>query len=73
MMSFENDIEPIMQAKCLGCHNSGDNPLAPFSLEGIDRANSFKSAIQFALEHTPCHPSAPSNSLELNTPNLCPG
>jgi hypothetical protein len=53
MMSFENDIEPIMQAKCVGCHNSGDNPLAPFSLEGIDRANSFKSAIQFALEsHT---------------------
>ena len=53
MMSFEKDIEPIMQAKCIGCHNSGSNPLAPFSLEGIDRVNSFKSAIQFVLEsHT---------------------
>ena len=53
MMSFEKDIEPIMQAKCIGCHNSGSNPVAPFSLEGIDRVNSFKSAIQFVLEsHT---------------------
>ncbi len=53
MMSFEKDIEPIMQAKCIGCHNSGNNPLAPFSLEGIDRVNSFKSAMQFVLEsHT---------------------
>ncbi|MCB1690549.1 MAG: hypothetical protein KDI33_18770 [Halioglobus sp.] len=50
MMSFEQDIEPIMQAKCLGCHNSGENPLAPFSLEGLARANSFKSAIHFVLE-----------------------
>jgi hypothetical protein len=49
MMSFEADVEPILQAKCIGCHNSGDNPLAPFSLEGIDRANSFKSAIHFAV------------------------
>ncbi|HEY6131367.1 MAG TPA: hypothetical protein VIV27_05075 [Halioglobus sp.] len=53
MMSFEKDIEPIMQGKCLGCHNSGDNPLAPFSLEGIDRVNSFRSAMQYVLEsHT---------------------
>ncbi len=53
MMSFEKDIEPIMQGKCLGCHNSGSNPLAPFSLEGIDRVTSFKSAMQFVLEsHT---------------------
>ena len=50
MLSFEADIEPIMQAKCQGCHNSGGNPLAPFSLEGIDLVNSFKSAIQFTLE-----------------------
>ena len=39
-----------MQARCLGCHNSGDNPLAPFSLEGVDRVKSFHSAIQFGLE-----------------------
>lgn len=53
MMSYENDIKPILQAKCIGCHNSGDNPLAPFSLEGIDRVNSFRSAMQFVLEsHT---------------------
>jgi hypothetical protein len=50
MMSFEQDIEPIMQAKCIGCHNSGSTPLAPFSLEGEDRVKSFKSAIQYALE-----------------------
>jgi hypothetical protein len=50
MMSFETDIEPILQAKCIGCHNSGDNPLAPFSLEGLEKVNSFKSAIHFAVE-----------------------
>jgi hypothetical protein len=51
MLSFEQDIEPIMQAKCLGCHNSANMPpLAPFSLEGIDRVNSFKSAMHYVLE-----------------------
>ena len=50
MMSFEADIQPILQARCIGCHNDGDNPLAPFSLEGIDQVNSFKSAIQFSVE-----------------------
>ena len=49
MLSFSADIEPIMQGKCLGCHNSGDNPLAPFSLEGAAVAESFKSAIHFAV------------------------
>lgn len=49
-LSFAGDIEPILQAKCIGCHNSGDNPLAPFSLEGEDTAISYKSAIQFAVE-----------------------
>lgn len=50
MLSFGEDIEPILQARCLGCHNSGDNPLAPFSLEGVERVRSFNSAIQFVLE-----------------------
>jgi hypothetical protein len=50
MLSFEDDIEPVLQAKCIGCHNSGDNPLAPFSLEGEDTASSFKSAIHFAVD-----------------------
>ncbi|MFK7977915.1 MAG: c-type cytochrome [Halioglobus sp.] len=49
VMSFE-EVEPIFQAKCTGCHNSGDNPLAPFSLEGEDRATAFKSAIHFSLD-----------------------
>jgi predicted CxxxxCH...CXXCH cytochrome family protein len=46
------DIEPILQARCIGCHNSnsGENPLAPFSLEGEAVANSFKPAINFAME-----------------------
>jgi hypothetical protein len=50
MMSYEADIAPILQAKCIGCHNSGNNPLAPFSLEGAVKANSFRSAIHFAVE-----------------------
>ncbi|MFK7977416.1 MAG: hypothetical protein AB8C02_14870 [Halioglobus sp.] len=50
MMSYEADIAPIFQAKCIGCHNSGDNPLAPFSLEGLDSVNTFKSAIHFSVE-----------------------
>ena len=62
MMSFQQDIEPIMQAKCLGCHNSGDNPLAPFSLEGIDRVTSFKSAMQFVLE---AHTMPPADAQQL--------
>ncbi|MFT4520096.1 MAG: hypothetical protein ACI9JM_002496 [Halioglobus sp.] len=56
MMSFEADIQPIVQAKCIGCHNSGDNPLAPFSLEGIENVNSFKSAIHFAVESSTMPP-----------------
>jgi hypothetical protein len=50
MLSFEADIEPIMQAKCNGCHSSGDSPLAPFSLEGVETSNSFKSAIHFTVQ-----------------------
>ena len=50
MMSYDEDIAPILQARCTGCHNSGDNPLAPFSLEGENRASSFKSAIHYTLD-----------------------
>ncbi|MDG1946185.1 MAG: hypothetical protein P8J17_18130 [Halioglobus sp.] len=50
ILSFEADIEPIMQAKCLGCHNDGDNPVASFSLAGRDKAETFKSAIQYSVE-----------------------
>ena len=50
MMSFGADIEPIFQAKCTGCHNDGDNPLAPFSLVGEDAASAFKSAIHFSVD-----------------------
>ncbi len=50
LLSFAQDIEPIMQGKCLGCHTGGDNALAPFSLEGEQRASSFKSAIQYTME-----------------------
>lgn len=50
MLSFEADIEPIMQAKCNGCHNSGDSPLGPFSLEGVETSSSFKSAIHFTVQ-----------------------
>ena len=49
MLSYGDDIAPILEAKCIGCHNSGDNPLAPFSLEGAAVAESFKSAIHFAV------------------------
>ena len=50
ILSYEEDIKPILNAKCIGCHNDGDNPLAPFSLDGEAAANSFKSAINHALE-----------------------
>lgn len=49
MLSYA-DIEPILQARCVGCHNSGDNPLAPFSLDAQAHADSYKSAINFAIE-----------------------
>ena len=45
-----SDVEPILQARCTGCHNSGDNPLAPFSLEGEQRATQFQSAIHFTVD-----------------------
>lgn len=44
------DVRPILDAKCIGCHNAGDNPLAPFSLEGQGTAQSFRSAIHHSLE-----------------------
>ncbi|NND67144.1 MAG: hypothetical protein HKN19_06115, partial [Halioglobus sp.] len=44
------DVEPILQARCTGCHNGGDNPLAPFSLESEQRAAQFQSGIHFAVE-----------------------
>jgi hypothetical protein len=50
MLSFADDIEPIMQGKCLGCHTGEPGALAPFSLVGVNLASSFKSAIHFALE-----------------------
>ena len=50
MLSFAEDIEPIMQGKCLGCHNEGANPLSSFSLVGIDRVNEFKPVIRSLLE-----------------------
>lgn len=56
MLSFDADIAPIMQAKCVGCHNSGENPLAPFSLEGLDSVNTFKSAIHFSVESSSMPP-----------------
>ena len=40
-----------MLGKCLGCHVKGAGALAPLSLEGIDRVNSLKPAIQHALEN----------------------
>ncbi|NQX87474.1 MAG: hypothetical protein HRT77_02310 [Halioglobus sp.] len=48
-LTYAGDIAPIVQAKCIGCHNAGDNPLAPFSLEGKTRADAFKSAIHFSV------------------------
>jgi hypothetical protein len=50
MMSFTEDIEPIMQGKCLGCHSGAPNAIARFSLEGQEVTSSFKSALQFTLE-----------------------
>lgn len=50
LMSFSEDIEPIMQGKCVGCHSGADNAIARFSLEGEELTSSFKSAIQFVLE-----------------------
>lgn len=63
MMSFDDDIEPIMQGKCLGCHNTGIGALAPISLEGEDRAASFKSAIHHSLES---HTMPPAGSQQLS-------
>ena len=50
LLDYTADIEPIIQAKCTGCHNDGENPLAPFSLEGQARVDAFKSAIHYTLE-----------------------
>lgn len=50
VMSYA-DVEPVLQAKCVGCHNSGANPLAPFSLDGQDNAVAFSSAINYVVEN----------------------
>ena len=50
MLDYEADIAPILQAKCTGCHNGGENPLAPFALDTKTLVESFSSAIHFTLE-----------------------
>ena len=49
-LSFEGDINPILQSKCVACHNNAGNSVAPLSLEGFDQTQTFKSAIYFSIE-----------------------
>ncbi len=49
-LSFEGDINPILQSKCVACHNNAGNSVAPLSLEGFDQIQTFKSAIYFSIE-----------------------
>lgn len=55
-VSYEEDIEPIIQGKCLGCHTSGPNALGPISLETADEVHGFKSAIQYSIESSTMPP-----------------
>ncbi|MGI9289276.1 MAG: hypothetical protein ACR2P1_28160, partial [Pseudomonadales bacterium] len=50
-VGFKTDVEPLMQAKCNGCHFDGEGAVAPFSLVGEDRVMRFRSAILSALEN----------------------
>lgn len=50
LLTYADDIAPIIQGKCLGCHTSGPNALAPIALETQEQVEGFKSAIQYTLE-----------------------
>ena len=50
MLSFDNDINPILQGRCIACHSGVNNSVGPLSLAGIDNASTFKSAIYFSIE-----------------------
>ena len=50
MLSFEDDINPILQGRCVGCHNDRPDAVAPLSLAGVENASTFKSAIYFSIE-----------------------
>ena len=49
-LSYAADIKPILDARCVGCHNDSGSPLAPFSLDGEAQAVAFKSAISYSVE-----------------------
>lgn len=50
LLTWDEDIAPIVQGKCLGCHTSAPNALAPIALETQEQVRSFSSAVQYALE-----------------------
>jgi len=37
MPTYQNDVQPILERQCQGCHRDGG--IAPFSLEGYARAS----------------------------------
>lgn len=55
-VSYADDIEPIIQGKCLGCHTSGPNALAPIALETAEQVHGFKGAIQYTVESSTMPP-----------------
>lgn len=55
-VSYAEDIEPIIQGKCLGCHSGAPDALAPISLGTADAVHSFRSAIQYSLESSTMPP-----------------
>ena len=57
LLTYADDIAPIIQGKCLGCHTSGPNALAPIALETQEQVEGFKSAIQYTLEGSTMPPS----------------
>lgn len=62
---YHEDVEPILQANCVGCHRTGG--IAPFSLETYEDALPVRDSIKAATADRRMPPWNPDNSGSCNT------
>lgn len=46
--TYEKDVKPIMEARCVGCHAKGG--IAPFELTTFEQVSAMKDAVRLAVE-----------------------
>ena len=71
MMSFQNDILPILQSNCYECH-SAENNFGNITLEGYNNTIKYVNTGQLegAINHEPGYSPMPKNKAQLITCNI---